>query len=92
VPHVTLYRADGCFLCTQALEVVRDVQRQSAFTLEVVDIGGVEALEAVYRELLPVIEIDGVRAFTYVVSAEGLLERLERDGSPRTQGSAAGNM
>jgi hypothetical protein len=46
-----------------------------------VDIGGVGALEAAYRESLPVIEIDGERAFTYFVTVEGLLARL-RDGSP----------
>ena len=42
------------------------------------DIGGDESLEAAYRELLPVIEIDGVRAFTYFVSVEALLARLRR--------------
>jgi len=52
------------------------------FTLELVDIGGVDALETEYRELLPVIEIDGVRAFTYFVSVDALLDRLRGDGSP----------
>ena len=46
------------------------------FDLELVDIGGDAALEAAYRELLPVIEIDGVRAFTYFVTVDALLERL----------------
>ena len=34
-----------------------------------VDIGGDPELEARYRELLPVVEIDGERAFTYFVDA-----------------------
>jgi hypothetical protein len=29
-----------------------------------------------------VIEIDGVRAFTYFVTVEALLDRIGRDGSP----------
>jgi hypothetical protein len=79
--HVTLYHAESCHLCERAIEVVRDAQARMPFTLELVDIGGVEALEAKYRELLPVIEIDGVRAFTYFVSVDGLLDRLRGDGS-----------
>ena len=37
---------------------------------------GLESLQAGYREYIPVIEIDGLRAFTYFVSAEALLDRL----------------
>jgi hypothetical protein len=61
---------------------VREAQELEPFTLELVDIGGIEALEAAYREHLPVIEIDGERAFTYFVSVDRLLDRLRRDGSP----------
>ena len=74
---VTLYHAEGCHLCERALEVVRDAQARTPFTLELIDIGGVAALEARYRQQLPVIEIDGVRAFTYFVSVDALLDRLE---------------
>ncbi len=52
------------------------------FDLELVDIGGVATLESAYREFLPVIEIDGVRAFTYFVTVDALLERLGGDGYP----------
>jgi hypothetical protein len=74
---VTLYYADGCHLCERALEVVRAAQARTPFALELVDIGGVPALEAEYREHLPVIEIDGVRAFTYFVTLDALLDRLD---------------
>ena len=79
--RVTLYHAEGCHLCQRATEVVREAQELEPFTLELVDIGGIEALEAAYREHLPVIEIDGERAFTYFVSVDRLLDRLRRDGS-----------
>ena len=62
------------------------------FDLDVVDIGGDTALEAAYREYLPVIEIDGVRAFTYFVSVTAILDRLGRDGSPGLPPEGAGNM
>jgi len=39
-----------------------------------------------------VIEIDGVRAFTYFVSAAALLDRLGNDSSPSLPPEEAGNM
>jgi hypothetical protein len=44
--------------------------------LEVVDIGGDLGLEARYRQHIPVVEIDGERAFTYFVDADALRARL----------------
>ena len=76
LPTVTLYHARGCHLCDRAIEVVREARDRVAFDLELVDIGGDDALEAAYRAFLPVIEIDGVRAFTYFVSVDALLARL----------------
>jgi hypothetical protein len=44
----------------------------------VIDIEGDHDLESSYRELLPVVEIDGERAFTYFVDSDALRARLER--------------
>jgi hypothetical protein len=41
-----------------------------------VDIAGVPELEARYREWLPVIEIEGERAFVYHVDAAALRRKL----------------
>jgi Glutaredoxin-like domain (DUF836) len=57
--------------------VVEAVRAELGFELEHVDVAGRPELEARYRELLPVVEIDGVRAFTYFVDVEALRERLE---------------
>jgi hypothetical protein len=56
--------------------VLDDVRAEHPFELEVVDIGGDPELEARYREWLPVVEIDGERAFTYHVHPEALRRRL----------------
>jgi len=61
----------------RALDVVEAIRAELGFELELVDIGGRSELEARYRELLPVVEIDGVRAFTYFVDADALRGRLE---------------
>jgi hypothetical protein len=52
------------------------VQAEVGFDLELVDIDGNPELEARYRELLPVVEIDGRLAFTYVVEPAALRARL----------------
>jgi glutaredoxin len=76
--RVTLYHAANCHLCERALEVVREVQVEFAFELELIDVGGDPELEAQYREHLPVVEVDGDRVFTYFVDAEALRRRLSR--------------
>jgi hypothetical protein len=48
---------------------VRD-EGEPAFELEEVDITGDTELEERYRELLPVVEIDGRRAFFYHVPVD----------------------
>jgi hypothetical protein len=42
----------------------------------VIDIDGDDALEPRYREWLPVVEIDGERAFVHFVEAAALRDRL----------------
>jgi glutaredoxin len=78
--EVKVYAGAGCHLCEAALEVVAAVRREIAFELEVVQIDGDPALEAEYRELLPVVDIDGERAFTWFVNPDALRKRLARVG------------
>ena len=51
----------------------------SASSYDAVDITGDEDLEARYREWLPVVEIDGERAFVYYVDEAALLRKLGAD-------------
>jgi hypothetical protein len=48
------------------------------FELTDVDISGDPELEATYREWLPVVEIDGERAFTYHVDEAAFRKRMSR--------------
>jgi hypothetical protein len=61
--------------------VVEGVRRDVPFELEVVDVAGDAELEVRYREHLPVVEIDGERAFTWFVDPDALRERLLRPAS-----------
>ncbi len=71
---VVLYSAQNCHLCAKA----RAVLETEGVAFDEVEITGDPALEAAYREWLPVVEIDGERAFVYRVPAEGLRRRLAR--------------
>jgi glutaredoxin len=76
VKRVTLYTAQGCSLCGPVRRRLENVRSEVPFELEEVDITGVPDLEQRYREWLPVVEIDGERAFVYRVSEEDLRARL----------------
>ena len=84
---VVLYRAEGCHLCKRALEVLEALRAEREFELVEIDIGGDEEFEARYREWLPVVEIDGERAFTYHVHRAAFLRRLDAAQARAESGS-----
>jgi len=85
---VTFFHAEGCHLCERAREVLEEVRAEVPFELEEVDIGGHVELEAKYREWLPVVEIDGERAFVYFVDPAALKRRLTRLSPDSTEAGA----
>ena len=74
--RVTVYHAAGCHLCERALELVGRVREDLPFELEQIDITGDPELEQRHREWLPVVEIDGRRAFVYYVDEAALRRKL----------------
>jgi glutaredoxin len=72
VVEVVVFHSAGCHLCERALAQVRGLRDELDFELREIDIGGDPALEAAYREWLPVVEIDGRRRFTYHVQLDAL--------------------
>jgi glutaredoxin len=74
--RVGVSAAADCHLCERALEVVREAQVELGFELELVDVTSDPELEARYRRHLPVVEIDGERAFTYFVDPGAFRARL----------------
>jgi len=78
VTHVVLYGKPECCLCDEMKIVVDEVRREVPFTLDIVDISGDAALEAAYGTEVPVLVIDGRKAFKYRVDATALRRRLAR--------------
>jgi glutaredoxin len=71
---VVLFHAEGCHLCERAQEILD----RSGAPYESVDITGDPELEERYREWLPVVEIDGKRAFVYYVDEAALHRKLSQ--------------
>ena len=90
--RVVVYHAEGCHLCERALAQVRAFRDELEFELGEVAIDGDPELEGRYRELIPVVEIDGEQVFTYYVHEQAFRRRLRgvaRDADPRARGSTA---
>jgi hypothetical protein len=62
--------------------VVEEVRAETPFELEQVDIGGDPELEQRYREWLPVVEIDGERAFVYYVDPDAFRRKVGAQSEP----------
>ena len=76
IPRVSVFHAAGCHLCERALAKVRALREELEFELEEIAIDGSPELEARYRELIPVVEIDGERVCTYYVQPEPFRRKL----------------
>jgi glutaredoxin len=72
VSRVVLFTAQGCHLCERA----REVLDAEGVDYREIDITGDPQLEASHREWLPVVEIDGERAFVYRIPVEALRRKL----------------
>jgi glutaredoxin len=73
---VTVYTRSGCHLCDEAKQVIESVRRRATFDYEEFDIDSDPRLRQLYNEEVPVIAIDGKKAFKYRVTAVELLKIL----------------
>ncbi len=76
-PRVTLYTRAGCCLCDDAKRVLESARQRAGFDFEEIDIDGDADLRSRYNDEVPVITINGRKAFKYRVSESELLRKLE---------------
>jgi glutaredoxin len=75
---VILYTRAGCHLCEDAKGVLDAVRSERPFDLDVVDIDTDPALREAYKLEIPVVLVDGRKAFKYRVDPRELRARLDR--------------
>lgn len=83
MPTLTLYTRAGCHLCDMAKDVLEAVRAEVPFALELVDIDTDPVLVERYGMEIPVITIDGRKAFKYRVDPVELRTRLAHAAAGR---------
>jgi glutaredoxin len=73
---VTLYTRSGCHLCEDAKREIGEAGKRVAFLYEEVDIDRDPGLRTLYNEEVPVVAIDGRKAFKYRLTAAELVRKL----------------
>jgi len=75
--EVVLYSRKDCHLCEVVKETLERLVHRAAFTWREVDIDGDEELRKKFNEQVPVVFIDGRKAFKYSMTEDDFLKKLE---------------
>jgi hypothetical protein len=78
---VVVYVATGCHLCPPAIAAAEAACAPRGLQPRIIDIDGVLELEHAYRQLIPVVMVDGVEVGHYVITEGELAAVLDRTHS-----------
>lgn len=76
---VKVYRQDGCSLCTKASKVIGRVNEEMPFELKEVDISLSEDLSRMYGNNIPMVFINGTKAFKYKVDEGEFRKKVRKE-------------
>lgn len=76
---VKVYRKKGCSLCTKASKVIGKVNEDMPFELREVDITLSEDLARRYGENIPMVFINGTKAFKYKVDEGEFRKKVRKE-------------
>jgi glutaredoxin len=76
MPKVTIYSRPACCLCEEVKQQLEDLRRRIEFDIEVINIDEDQALRRLYSDDVPVVMIDGKKAFEHRLDADRFLELL----------------
>lgn len=78
---LTLYSRPGCCLCDDMKAEIVQVQCDFPFTLEQIDISSDPALESRFGHEIPVLFVNGRKAFKHRLTAGELRRRLAHESA-----------
>lgn len=78
--EIVIYTREGCCLCEEMKKVVREVAKRYPLCVEEVDVDNSPELRQQYTQQVPVLFINGRKAFKYRVTARDLEARLAPGG------------
>ncbi len=80
---ITIYSKKDCHLCDIAKETLLKLQKEFPFSLTEIDIEKDKLAFEKYKYLIPVIEIDDEKVFTYKVNEAELKTILKLSSQPQ---------
>ncbi len=80
---ITIYSKKDCHLCDIAMETLLKTRKEFPFSLIEVDIEKDKEIFEKYKYLIPVIEINGEKVFTYKVNEAELKTILKLKSQPQ---------
>jgi glutaredoxin len=87
---LTLYSRQDCCLCDEMKAVIREVALTIPLDLEVIDVDGSAELREKFGNDVPVLFVDGKKAFKYRVTESALARRLRKNRRSRLFSVGAG--
>lgn len=78
-PKLTLYSRPGCHLCDEMKDAAAPVAAEYGTVIDVVDIDQDPALQQEYGYEIPVLLVNGRKAFKFRLTARELRRRLSRE-------------
>ena len=82
--ELVLYSRPGCHLCDEMKELIAQVLGDFEASLREVDVSTNPELETDYGEQIPVLWVDGKKAFKFRTTRDALRERLQKARDPGT--------
>ena len=75
-PKLTLYSRQACCLCKEMKEIIGEVGKTIPLELEEIDVDGSPELQSEHGHEVPVLFVDGRKAFKFRLSAKELEKQL----------------
>jgi len=85
-----LYSREDCCLCDEMKAIIREVSLTIPLELEVIDVDNSAALREKFSDEVPVLFVDGRKAFKYRVTESALARRLRKNRRSRLFSVGAG--
>jgi glutaredoxin len=76
--RIDVYSRPECHLCDEAKDVIERVRRRFPFALNIVNIDADAELQSAYGTEIPVVFINGNKAFKYRVDEAELERKIKR--------------
>jgi glutaredoxin len=74
--QVIVYSRKGCHLCEIVKETLNKLERRGGFTWREIDVDSDEELHRRFTDEVPVVFIDGRKAFKYHMDERAFLQKL----------------